>query len=174
MSSGWTPEDLSSEDIGDGEAYHRALYPSGDLGAPSSWHRDSVGPLIDLALPHITNGSVVVDYGTGTGASAIELLKKLDDEEIRVDMILVDPLVSWFSKAWDLLGDRDDVHFELSILTDAHGNTSFRDLREILGGRKADVIISSSTLHLVPARAMGGLAEQFAESLTEGGGSCLG
>ena len=169
MSSGWTPEDLSSEDIGDGEAYHRALYPSGDLGAPSSWHRDSVGPLIDLALPHITHGSVVVDYGTGTGASAIELLKKLDDEEIRVDMILVDPLVSWFSKAWDLLGDRDDVHFELSILTDADGNTSFRDLREILGGRKADVIISSSTLHLVPARAMGGLAEQFAESLTEGG-----
>ena len=169
MSSGWTPEDLSSEEIGDGEAYHRALYPSGDLGAPSSWHRDSVGPLIDLALPHITNGSVVVDYGTGTGASAIELLKKLDDEEIRVDMILVDPLVSWFSKAWDLLGDRDDVHFELSILTDADGNTSFRDLREILGGRKADVIISSSTLHLVPARAMGGLAEQFAESLTKGG-----
>jgi len=169
VSSGWTPEDLSSEEIGDGEAYHRALYPSGDLGAPSSWHRDSVGPLIDLALPHITNGSVVVDYGTGTGASAIELLKKLDDEEIRVDMILVDPLVSWFSKAWDLLGDRDDVHFELSILTDADGNTSFRDLREILGGRKADVIISSSTLHLVPARAMGGLAEQFAESLTKGG-----
>ena len=169
MSSGWTPEDLSSEDIGDGEAYHRALYPSGDLGAPSSWHRDSVGPLIELALPHITNGSVVVDYGTGTGASAIELLKKLDDEEIRVDLILVDPLVSWFSKAWDLLGDRDDVHFELSILTDADGNTSFRDLREILGGRKADVIISSSTLHLVPARAMGGLAEQFAESLTKGG-----
>ena len=169
VSSGWFPEDLSSEEIDDGEAYHRALYPSGDVGAPSSWHRESVGPLIDLALPHITHGSVIVDYGTGTGASAIELLKKLDDEEIRVDMILVDPLVSWFSKAWDLLGDRDDVHFELSILTDADGNASFRDLREILGGRKADVIISSSTLHLVPARAMGGLAEQFAESLTEGG-----
>ena len=169
VSSGWAPEDLSSEDIDDGEAYHRALYPSGDVGAPSSWHREAVGPLIELALPHITHGSVVVDYGTGTGASAIELLKKLDDEEIRVDMILVDPLVSWFSKAWDLLGDRDDVHFELSILTDADGNASFRDLREILGGRKADVIISSSTLHLVPARAMGGLAEQFAESLAEGG-----
>ena len=169
VSSGWAPEDLSSEDIDDGEAYHRALYRSGDVRAPSGWHRESVGPLIDLSLSHITHGSVVVDYGTGTGASAIELLKKLDDEEIRVDMILVDPLVSWFSKAWDLLGDRDDVHFELSILTDADGNASFRDLREILGGRKADVIISSSTLHLVPARAMGGLAEQFAESLTEGG-----
>ena len=63
-----------------------------------------MGPLIDLALPHITHGSVVVDYGTGTGASAIELLKKLDGEEIRVNMILVDPLVSWFSKAWELLG----------------------------------------------------------------------
>ena len=169
VSSGWAPEDLSSEDIDDGEAYHRALYPSGDVGAPSSWHRESVGPLIDLALPHIAHGSVVVDYGTGTGASAIELLKKLDDEGIRVDMILVDPLVSWFSKARDLLGDRDDVHFELSIRTDADGIASFRDLREILGGRKADVIISSSTLHLVPARAMAGLAEQFVESLTKGG-----
>ena len=99
VSSGWAPEDLSSEDIEDGEAYHRALYHSGEVSAPSSWHRESVGPLIDLALPHITHGSVVVDYGTGTGASAIELLKKLDGEEIRVNMILVDPLVSWFSKA---------------------------------------------------------------------------
>ena len=169
VSSGWAPGDLSSEEIDDGEAYHRALYPTGDVEAPSSWHRDSVGPLIDLALPHITDGSVIVDYGTGTGASAIELLKKLDDEEIRVEMILVDPLVSWFSKARDLLGDRDDVHFELSIRTDADGIASFRDLREILGGRKADVIISSSTLHLVPARAMAGLAEQFVESLTKGG-----
>ena len=169
MSSGWVPENLSSEEIDDGEAYHRALYPSDDISGPSSWHRESVGPLIDLALPHITHGSVIVDYGTGTGASAIELLKKLDENQIRVEMILVDPLVSWFSKARDLLGDRDDVHFELSIRSDADGNTSFRDLREILGGRNADVIISSSTLHLVPARAMTDLAEQFAGSLAKGG-----
>ena len=67
VSSGWAPEDLSSEEIDDGEAYHRALFTSGDLGAPSSWHRDSVGPLIDLALPHITDGSVIVDYGTVLG-----------------------------------------------------------------------------------------------------------
>ena len=87
------------------------------LGHLLVWHRDSVGPLIDLALPHITHGSIIVDYGTGTGASAIELLKKLDGQEMSVKMILVDPLVSWFSKAWDLLGDGDDVHFELSILT---------------------------------------------------------
>ena len=169
MATGWEPDRISDNEIADGRAYHRALYPSGEIETPSSWHGESVEPLIDMALPHITHGSVIVDYGAGTGASAIELLKKLDDDGTRVEMILVDPLVSWFSKARDLLGYRDDVHFELSIRSDADGNASFRDLREILGGRKADVIISSSTLHLVPARAMTDLAEQFAGSLVEGG-----
>ena len=169
MSSGWSPKEISKEEIEDGEAYHRALYHSGDINRPADWHKESVEPLIDAAIENISNGSLIVDYGAGTGGSAIELLKKIDERELTVDLVLVDPLVSWFAKARDILGERDDVHFELSIREDDSGQLSFRNLEEILEGRKADVIISSSTLHLVPAKAMGDLACQFASSLSEGG-----
>lgn len=169
MPSGWSPKEISKEEIEDGEAYHRALYHSGDINRPADWHKESVEPLIDAAMENISNGSLIVDYGAGTGGSAIELLKKIDERELTVDLVLVDPLVSWFAKARDILGERDDVHFELSIRESDSGQLSFRNLDEILEGRKADVIISSSTLHLVPAKAMGDLACQFANSLSEGG-----
>ena len=169
MSSGWLPRKISEEEIADGEAYHRALYHSGDINQPASWHQESVEPLIEKALENISEGSLVVDYGAGTGGSAIELLKKLDERGVTIDLVLIDPLISWFAKARDILGDRDGVQFELSISKDESGQISFKRLEEILGGRKADVIISSSTLHLVPAKAMDDLAIQFANSLSDDG-----
>lgn len=165
MASGWTPSALTPSEVADGTAYHRALYHEGELDRPAGWHADSVRHLLELALPHIKEGSLVVDYGTGTGGSAIELLKLLDAADISIQLVLIDPLVSWFSQAYDILKHRDDVHFELSIGKDAEGKTVFRELDDMLGGRKADVIISSSTLHLVPVRALGDLCEQFAASL---------
>ena len=169
MSSGWTPGKLTEEEIADGEAYHRALYHSGDINQPANWHKESVKPLIEGAMDNISEGSLVVDYGTGTGGSAIELLKKLDESGMTIDLVLIDPLVSWFAKAWEILGHRERVHFELSISKEKSGQIIFRRLEEMLEGRKADVIISSSTLHLVPAKAMNDLAIQFAGSLSDDG-----
>ena len=169
MPSGWSPGKLSDEEIADGEAYHRALYHSGDINQPANWHKESVGPLIEEAMDNISEGSLVVDYGTGTGGSAIELLKKLDERGVAIDLVLIDPLVSWFAKAWEILGHRERVHFELSISKEKSGQIIFRRLEEMLEGRKADVIISSSTLHLVPAKAMNDLAIQFADSLSDDG-----
>ena len=57
------------------------------------------------------------------------------------------------------------MHFEISIQTDSSGKAKFRRLNDMLGGKKADVIISSSTLHLVPAKAISDLASQFADCL---------
>ena len=169
VSSGWLPSKLSGEEVADGEAYHRALYHSGDIKQPANWHKESVEPLIEEAMENISEGSLVVDYGTGTGGSAIELLKKLDECGMTIDLVLIDPLVSWFAKAREILGDRDGIQFELSIIKDETGQIIFRRLEEMLGGRKADVIISSSTLHLVPAKAMDDLAIQFANSLSDEG-----
>ena len=169
MATGWEPEGLSDYEVQDGEAYHRALYHDGKVDDPAEWHKESVEKLVDLSIPHISQGSLVVDYGSGTGGSAIELLKALDSRGIAIELVMIDPLVSWFSKARELIGGREDVHFELSILQDSSGRASFRRLEDMLNGRKADVIISSSTLHLVPARAMGDLAKQFAASLSPGG-----
>ena len=61
------------------------------------------------------------------------------------------------------------MHFELSIEKDDSGKLSFRRLEDMLGGRKADVIISSSTMHLIPERAIRDLASQFFGSLKEDG-----
>ena len=169
MATGWFPKDLSDWEVNDGEAYHRALYHNGDLEKPVSWHKNSVETLLDLAMPHINDGSVVVDYGTGTGGSAIELLRKLDARGVSIDLVLIDPLKSWFGKAREILGEREDVHFELSIVEGADGGVYFRSLQEMLGERKADVIISSSTLHLVPVKAIDDLVKQFAGSLKPNG-----
>jgi hypothetical protein len=71
MASGWVAEGLDEVQVADGESYHRALYHDGDLRRPVGWHRDSVGHLLDLAVPHITDGALVVDYGSGTGAQPL-------------------------------------------------------------------------------------------------------
>ena len=169
MATGWVAVGMDEAQVADGDAYHCALYHDGDLRRPAGWHRDSVGHLLDLALPHITEGALVVDYGSGTGGSAIELLRVLDERGTSIELVLVDPLVSWFAKARDLLGHRNDVHFELSISQDESGKTVFRELDEMLAGRKADVIISSSTLHLIPEKELAGLSRQFAGCLVPGG-----
>lgn len=169
MATGWEPDRISENEIADGEAYHRALYINGDIERPANWHRESADRLVKLAIPHIKDGSLVVDYGSGTGGSAIELLKEVENRGMEINLVLIDPLVSWFSKARDLLKGRQNVHFELSIKKDDSSKLSFRRLENMLGGRKADVIISSSTMHLIPERAIRDLASQFAGSLKENG-----
>ena len=112
MATGWEPDRISEKEIADGEAYHRALYINGDIGRPANWHRESAERLVQLAIPHIKDGSLVVDYGSGTGGSAIELLKEVENRGMEINLVLIDPLVSWFSKARDLLKGRPNVHFE--------------------------------------------------------------
>ena len=169
MATGWRPESLTPAEVADGDSYHRALYLDGDVNRPAGWHRDSVAHLLELAMPHIKQGSLVVDYGAGTGGSAIELLKLTDAANLSIELVLVDPLVSWFGKARELLGHRNDVHFVFSMFTSEEGKPAFHRLEEMLDGRKVDVIISSSTLHLVPTKALPDLGVQFAGSLAEGG-----
>jgi len=169
MATGWQASNLTDDEVADGESYHRALYLDGDVERPAGWHRDSISHLIDLAMPHIQQGSLVVDYGAGTGGSAIELLKRTDAAGISIELVLVDPLVSWFSKARELLDHREDAHFEFSMYIDVNGKMAFHRLEEMLNGRLADVIISSSTLHLVPTKALQDLGVQFAESLAPEG-----
>ena len=109
MASGWRAANLTQAEIADGESYHRALYHEGDVERPAGWHRDSISHLLDLVMPHITDGSLVVDYGAGSGGSAFELLKRTDEAGLSIELVMVDPLVSWFGKARELLDHRDEV-----------------------------------------------------------------
>ena len=165
----WIPGNLSSEKLIDGQIYHNSLYYD-DLSLKArKWHKEATKPLIDLAINEIKNGDTIVDYGSGTGGSAIELVKSLDNLDLDYNLILVDPLESWFSKAYDLLKDRPNVFFCKSYGKNSKGNFSFLKLGQLLGINKADIILSSSTIHLIPANILQSLFEEFYHALSDNG-----
>lgn len=155
----WTPEGLSAQDIADGEEYHSVI-------CDASWQEESISELVELALPYIKSGDVVIDYGTGTGGSAIALLKALDARGIKITLVCMDVLPSWFSKAYELLHKRSDVKFY--SLWDPVARR-IKPLHEVLGSRKANVIISASTLHLIPEKAVEQAMVGFSDVLVNGG-----
>ena len=161
----WKPRDLTPEDLADGEAYHRALYPTGSTDVLAGWHEESIIPLVEKAAEFIKTGDIVVDYGSGSGGSAVELLKLLESQNKNIKLVLIDPLPSWFNKAWDLLHFREDVFFRLSSYTDLNGKFKIRTLEEMLESEKVDYIISASTLHLIPPKVYPKLFTEFHDSL---------
>lgn len=165
----WKPRDLASHKLFDGNIYHNSLY-SDEFGLkPRNWHKLATKPLIDLAVAEIKNGDVIIDYGSGTGGSAMELVKRLDKLDLDYNLILVDPLESWFSKAFSLLSNRPNVYFCKSYGKDPNGNFSFFSLDKLLGGNKADVILSSSTIHLIPPNILQSLFDEFHHTLSKHG-----
>lgn len=170
MLQNWTPDGVSASDLADGDLYHRSLYSEGDIEQPLGWHRDSIAKLVQAAADRISDGDLVVDYGTGTGGSAIELLKILDSKRIQITLVLVDPLPSWFSKAWELLHQRSDVEFRLSFDYDSElGRKRFFTVTELLNGRQADLVLTSSTMHLIPSKTIPSLIEEIHAVLVSGG-----
>ena len=165
----WKPDNLSPEELLDGEIYHKSLYFDEYALNARNWHRDATKPLIDLAIDEIKSGAVIVDYGSGTGGSAIELVKRLDSLGLDFKLILVDPLESWFSNAYKLLKDRSNIFFCKSYGKDSDGLFSFIKLNKLLGGNKVDVILSSSTIHLIPANTLTSLFQEFYDSLSKNG-----
>ena len=165
----WKPTNLSSEEILDGQIYHNSLYFDKLALKPRQWHENATKPLIDLAIKNIKNGDIIVDYGSGTGGSAIELVKRLDGLSLDYKLILVDPLASWFSKAYRLLNDRPNIFFCKSYGKNSQGNFSFLKLDELLGDNKIDLIISSSTIHLIPENILPSLFSEFYNNMSNDG-----
>ena len=165
----WKPDKLSSEELLDGKIYHKSLYFDDYALNARNWHKDATKPLIDLAINEIKNGDIIVDYGSGTGGSAIELVKRLDSLGLDFKLILVDPLESWFSNAYKLLNGRPNIFFCKSYGKDSKGLFSFIKLDKLLGSNKVDVILSSSTIHLIPANSLTSLFKEFYYSLSKNG-----
>ena len=137
----WKPRDLASYKLFDGNIYHNSLY-SDEYGLkPRNWHKLATKPLIDLAVAEIKNGDVIIDYGSGTGGSAMELVKRLDKLDLDYNLILVDPLESWFSKAFSLLSIRPNVYFCKSYGKDPNGNLSFFSLDKLILDFMANLVV---------------------------------
>jgi len=177
----WRP--AAGTDLEDGLALHRLLYHDGDVRHPKSWHAGATGHVvagaaraIESALERTPAGNVirVLDYGAGTGAATIELLKacrarglerRLADRGVLLELHLADLSSSWFAQAFELLRNCGWARFH-SLRGTGGG---FRPLAEVLGGLPMQVVMANMVFHLISPVALGRAARELAGALVPGG-----
>jgi hypothetical protein len=118
--------------------------------------------------------TIVLDYGTGTGMAATQLLRACRerglDERLRrrgvaLEVHLVDIPGSWFAKGYDILGRCAWTRFHSLVGADGR----FRPLAEVTGGLKMEVIMSSMVFHLIKPRAFRRVVEGLGALMAPGG-----
>lgn len=108
----------------------------------SSWLEDILYQLAKIVKPKIHDEDVVVDFGAGTGTSAIQLLKHIDKN---IKLWLVDNSQSWLAKAYNILGKNPNVDF--FILEKKEDR--YATLAETVGNDAVNHVISANTVHLI-------------------------
>jgi len=177
----WQP--APDVDLRDGLGLHELLYEDADLRRPRAWCAAPTQVLVDQAieaiearLAELSRGDTirVLDYGTGTGLAAIELLKacrargleeRLQSSGVRLDLHLVDIPTSWFAQGYALLGECSWTRFH--ALTDEGGR--FRPLTDVTGGLTMDIVLASMVFHLIPPRAFPRAVEALGAVTAPGG-----
>ena len=114
-----------------------------DAVVNSSWLKDDLYELTKIVRSQIHKGDIVVDFGAGTGSSAILLLRYLKND---INLWLVDNSQSWLGKAYELLNKFPNVEF---FILEKKGN-SYATLAETVGNGVVDHVISANTVHLIP------------------------
>ena len=129
----WKPDRPASRGA---TAYHNAVINA-------SWNNDNIRELIKIVLKKIKENSIVVDFGAGTGASALQLLNCL---KANTKLWLVDNSAAWLGKAYEILCTKPNVeYFLLEKINDRYAT-----LAETLGKEVIDHVISANTIHLIP------------------------
>jgi hypothetical protein len=176
----WRPP--SQADLRDGEGLHRLLYEGGDLRHPRLWSSNPTSLIVTKAMEELeallasrAAGDVlrVLDYGTGTGLAATELLKacrergfeeRLRSRGVSLEVHLADIPGSWFAKGYEILSRCAWTRFHSLIGPDGR----FRPLAEVTGGLKMDVIMSSMVFHLIKPRAFGRVVDGLGALMPSG------
>jgi hypothetical protein len=176
----WRPD--PGADVRDGEGLHRLLYDGGDLRHPRGWSAAPTSIITTQAMEELeallatrARGDVlrVLDYGTGTGLAATELLKacrergfdeRLEHAGVALEVHLVDIPGSWFARGYEILSGCSWTRFHSMIGADGR----FRPLGEVTGGLKMDVILSSMVFHLIKPRAFGRVVDGLGELMRPG------
>ena len=117
-------------------AYHEAV-------SKAEYYIAILDELVKIISPKMRQKEVVVDYGAGTGVSALRLLEHL---EVDVELWLVDNSAAWLGKAYEVLCSNQNVKCFLLEKT-PHG---YATLADTIGKGVADHVISANTFHLVP------------------------
>ena len=117
-------------------AYHDAV-----VNAP--YYIDNLIELVRIVSPRYKENDIVVDFGAGTGVSALHMLKYIKS---RINLWLVDNSPAWLGKAYEILKSNPNVnYFLLEKIKDRYAT-----LAETLGEQTVDHVISANTLHLIP------------------------
>lgn len=129
----WVPDGHVSKGA---EGYHKAVINA-------SWNIDNIKELIAIIEPDIRENDTVIDFGAGTGASAISILKHLNK---KINLLLVDNSPAWLAKAYELLNENPNVSYLILEKKDE----KYDALDKAIGKNVADMVISANTFHLVP------------------------
>lgn len=117
-------------------AYHDAV-------VNASWHIKNIRELIKIVKNNIKKDGILVDFGAGTGASAVYILELIKQE---YKLWLVDNSPSWLGKAYDILHTNKNVDF--FILEKVQNK--YQMLHQTIGKEIADYVLSANTVHLIP------------------------
>ncbi|GEM_PF-46059 len=128
----WKPERPTSKGAA---AYHDAV-------SNAKYYTEILDELIKIFEQKINEDDIVVDFGAGTGVSAVRLLEHVKKN---FELWLVDNSAAWLGKAYEVLKDKKNVKCFLLEKTDA----GYATLADTIGRNKADHVISANTFHLV-------------------------
>ncbi len=117
-------------------AYHEAV-------SKAKYYVYVLDELMKLVSPKIKSKEIIVDFGAGTGVSALRLIEHL---KVTAEVWLVDNSAAWLGKAYEVLNKKSNVKCFLLEKT-PHG---YATLADTIGKDMADHVISANTFHLVP------------------------
>jgi len=129
----WHPDKPASKGA---TAYHNAV-------VHASYYLESLDKLAKIISKKIKDGDIIVDFGAGTGVSALQLMKRL---RVNIKLWLVDNSPAWLGKAYEVFNRNPDVK---CFLLEKSNNT-YTTLGETIGEETADHVISANTVHLIP------------------------
>lgn len=129
----WKPDRPVSKGA---EAYHEAV-----VNAP--YYIENLREFANIIRGKIKEKDIVIDFGAGTGVSALYLLKYL---KIRFKLWLVDNSAAWLGKAYDIF--KNDPNIKFFLLEKL--NNSYEILADAIGEGVADKVLSANTFHLIP------------------------
>lgn len=129
----WLPSKPASKGA---SSYHDAV-------SNANYYIEGMDELIKIIRPRIKDNDVVIDFGAGTGASALHLVKKI---KTNIRLWLVDNSAAWLAKAHEIFKNNPNIEYFLLEKT----KDRYATLAETIGEGLADYVISANTLHLIP------------------------